>query len=121
MSRVKACLTRFVVCAPLALLLAVILAPAVQAGHQFFRNNQVGGVKIDASGVLSAPEPKAAEMLRRERIAEMKEVPGDLGKKVELRKISLRGLEAAIDDALKNNLGVLPDEVKYLAGLQRIE
>ena len=121
MSRVKACLTRFVVCAPLALLLAVILAPAVQAGHQFFRNNSVGGVKIDAEGVLSAPDMKAAAMLRRELVAEMKEVPDDLGGKVELRKISLRGLEAAIDDALKNNLGVLPDEVKYLAGLQRIE
>ena len=121
MSQVKARCTRFILCAPLALLLALILAPAVQAGHQFFRNNSVGGVKIDAEGVLSAPDAKAAAMLRREIIAEMKEVPGDLGKTVELRKISLKGLEAAIDDALKNNLGVLPDEVKYLAGLQRIE
>ena len=121
MSQLKVCCTRAALSAPLACMLALILAPAVEAGFRGFRNNQVGGVKIDAEGVLSSPDPKAGAMLRREMIAEMKEVPGDLNGKVELRKISLKGLEAAIDDALKNNLGVLPDEVKYLAGLQRIE
>ena len=121
MSHVKARCTRLLLCAPMAILVGLILAPAVEAGHQFFRNNSVGGVKIDADGVLSAPEMKAAKMLSRELIAEMNKVPGELNEGVELRKISLKGLEAAIDDALKNNLGVLPDEVKYLAGLQRIE
>ena len=121
MSQLKARCTRFIFCATAALLLAAILSPVAQLGPQFFPNNHGDGVKMDAKGLLSAPDPKAAEMLRRELIAEMKEVPADLGKKVELRKVSLKRLEAAIDDALKNNLGVLPDEVKYLAGLQRIE
>ena len=36
-----------------------------------------------------------------------------------MRKISLRRLEAAIDDCAKNNKP-LPDAIKYLAGLQHI-
>mgnify|MGYP002623515465 CR=1 FL=1 len=121
MSRLKIRCVEGLFIAGCAALLALILTPSVQAGHQFFRNNSVGGVKIDPEGVLSSAEAKAAEMVRRELIAAMEEIPDELGGKVELRKISLTRLEAAIDDALTNNLGVLPDEVKYLAGLQRIE
>jgi len=108
-------------CTVLATLFAIVSAPAAQAGHQFFRNNSVGGVKIDAEGVLAPAEPKAALMLRREMIESMDEVPDGLAAEVEIRKVSLKGLEAAIDDAITNNLGVLPDEVKYLAGLQRVQ
>jgi hypothetical protein len=40
---------------------------------------------------------------------------------VGMRMISLKGIEAALADALANNLGKIPDEVKYLGGLQRIQ
>ena len=106
---------------PIAVLLAIILSPVAKAGNNNFRNNSVGGVKIDAEGVLTLAEAKATFKLRQAMIADMEAVPRDLDGKVELRKISLKRLEAAVDDALKNNLGVLPDDVKYLAGLQRIQ
>ncbi|MCA9271136.1 MAG: DUF1598 domain-containing protein [Planctomycetales bacterium] len=105
------------------LALALVIGPAWQAmaGHQLFRQNSVGGVKIDPEGVLGPRTAKDASLHRAEVLREMKAVPDELGGKTELRKISLKRLEAVIADALKNKLGVLPDEVKYLAGLQRIE
>ena len=38
---------------PIAVLLAIILSPVAKAGNNNFRNNSVGGVKIDAEGVLT--------------------------------------------------------------------
>ena len=38
---------------------------------------------------------------------------------VEMRKISLRRVEAALEECAKNNKPI-PDAIKYLAGLQRI-
>ena len=38
-----------------------------------------------------------------------------------MRKISLRALEAACQHFLTENSGKLPDEIKYLGGLQRIQ
>ena len=35
--------------------------------------------------------------------------------------VSLRGLEAALDEVLKAGTGAVPDEVRFLAGIQRIE
>lgn len=104
--------------------LLAIVAITVQplyAGHQFFRNNSVGGVKIDAEGVLSEPEADATLMYKREQAKAIKGAAGNMAGKTEMRKISLKKLEAAIDHAIKNNLGVLPEEITYLAGLQRIE
>lgn len=106
-------------CAALGVL--AILVGSSQAGHRFFRQRSVGGVSIDAEGVLGPPSKEATLMLRREMLKITKRPPGALGDKTELRKISLKELEAVIDDAITNNLGVLPDEVKYLAGLQRIQ
>ncbi len=95
------------------------IAP-VWAGN-LFRQPAVGGVSIDASGVVTSASPRSREMLRAEMMREYSR-PGDgLLKPVKMRMVSLKGLEAACADALKNNAGKLPDEVKYLAGLQRIE
>ncbi len=90
-------------------------------GHNFFRNNSVGGISIDAAGVVENFQPAAREAFLREMKAGMEAVPGELAAPVEMRMVSLRGLEAALADALKNNLGHIPDEARYLAGLQRIE
>jgi len=96
------------------------IAP-VWAGHQLFRNNAVGGVSIDASGVITTASPKSREMLRADMMREYSRPATGMLKPVKMRMVSLKGLEAACADALKNNLGKLPDEVKYMAGLQRIE
>ena len=41
--------------------------------------------------------------------------------RTELRKVSLRALEAALTDFLAGNQERLPDDVLYLAGLQRVQ
>ncbi len=38
-----------------------------------------------------------------------------------MRKISLKALEAASSTILTENSGMLPDEIKYLGGLQRVQ
>lgn len=100
---------------------ALALPTAAMAGHQSFRSNAVGGISIDAQGVIGLASVDSQRMLRAEMLKALAKAPGDLNAPVPMRKVSLRGLNAAIKDAQENNLGVLPDEVKYLAGLQRIE
>jgi hypothetical protein len=80
----------------------------------------VGGVSIDANGLLDNAQLDALGELAKLRTAAMGKTPDGLKSLVEMRKVSLRGLEAAIAECVKNNQP-LPDEIKYLAGLQRIQ
>jgi hypothetical protein len=86
-----------------------------------FRNNSVGGISIDANGVVANADSESRVLLLREMRANFNPASPKMAELTELRMISLRGLEAAIADAVQNNQGALPDEVKYLAGLQRIQ
>ena len=79
----------------------------------------VGGISIDANGVLASAEKDQVHKLRDVRAKALAEIPGDLRQLTELRKISLRGLMATIEECRVNNRP-LPDDVKYLAGLQRL-
>ena len=54
-----------------------------------------------------------------ERARLIKKVPADLNAAASLRKVSLRGLEEAIEESLKSGKA-LPDEIVFLAGLQDI-
>lgn len=103
-----------------AAVLAMTAAP-VHAGHRFFQNRAVGGVTVDTSGVVGRTTPADVKTLREFMAKETAAAGADLVRPVGMRMISLKGLEAAIEDAIKNNLGELPDEVRYMAGLQRIE
>lgn len=108
------------------LLAAAVIALAVGpltslAGHLNFRGNNVGGVKIDANGVLDNPDPESRQMLLQQLRQDIKKPAPELARPTELRMVSLKGLEAAIADAVENNLGHLPDEIRFLAGLQRIQ
>ena len=107
-----------------SLLVGLLVASHVSvatAGHGFFRNNAVGGISISADGVVGQPVDESRSMLLKEMRQEFKPLPSDLNAPTELRKISLKRLEAAIEHARRNNLGRLPDEIQYLAGLQRIQ
>jgi len=85
------------------------------------RNNNVGGVSINVEGFLDQPDAKGREQLRRHMLKNTVQAPGEMARTTELRKISLKRLQAVLDDCVRNKAGVIPDEVKYLAGLQRIE
>lgn len=104
----------------LALLVSVHCG-LVYAGFAGFRTSAVGGVSIDVEGQLGPPLVEAQKKLLTELRKEVKAASGELNAPVEMRMVSLKGLEAACQDALKNNMGRIPDEVRFLAGLQRIQ
>jgi hypothetical protein len=79
----------------------------------------VGGVSIDAEGLLNTAQTDALGELAKLRTAAAGKTPEELKGLAEMRKVSLRGLEEAIDNCAKNHQP-LPGEIKYLAGLQRI-
>ncbi len=91
------------------------------AGHGNFRGGAVGGVSIDAEGVLRSVTMDAKQSFRRIMLRDVKAAGAELNAPVELRKVSLKGLEAAIAGTRPENFNQLPDEVKYVAGLQRIQ
>ncbi len=85
----------------------------------FERTRSVGGVSVNADGVLATATLDDQGKLARLSAQALQHVPGDLAEFADLRKISLRRLQAAIEEALKHDRP-LPDEIKYLAGLQQI-
>ena len=103
----------------LASILVLALCPALQAQQGFVSNRSVGGISINAKGVLTNAEIDAVGKLRQLRAQALARVPDELNRTTELRKISLRRLEAAIRKCIDDGKD-LPDEIKYLAGLQQI-
>ena len=81
--------------------------------------NVVGGVSINAEGLISNATIDALGMLRKLRIESLEKIPGDLNQIADARKVSLRRLDEEIAECIKNHKP-LPDAVRYLAGLQHI-
>src|SRR5262245_58753352 len=81
---------------------------------QFFRGSAVGGVKIDANGVVSNPQVGELKQLQSTWQQGLKQVPTDLEKFTELRFVSLKQLESQIA-AAGGNEEKLPDAVCFLA------
>ena len=79
----------------------------------------VGGVSIDADGVLSNARTDESGELSKMMRQSLEKIPGELNPAVAMRKISLRRLEAALEECA-NNKKPIPDAIKYLAGLQHI-
>jgi hypothetical protein len=83
----------------------------------------VGGVVISVEGQIDNAEPWAQQKLREVLREAMNPAPGPINQPAKLRMISLRGLQEAIAAGLKANPNPekLPDEVRYLGGLQRVQ
>jgi len=109
---------RRMIAAALALTLLVAFTPTLFA-QQWTNQRSVGGISVDVNGILDNATLDNLGLLARMRAEALDDVPGALGELTELRKISLRRLEAAIEEAARNGKE-LPDEIKYLAGLQQI-
>lgn len=80
------------------------------------------GVSIDSSGVLTTklfPDPDG-KLTAARRAAALKDLDGNLHKKSQLRKISLRRLQSALDKKISSGQ-TADDTMRSLAGLQRIE
>jgi hypothetical protein len=98
-----------------------IVVPRVWAGIAGLRSSAVGGVSIDVEGVVGPPVESARKLLLAALRKEIKESPDEMKSPVELRMISLKGLHEVCEDAVKNHFGRLPEEVRFLAGIQRIQ
>lgn len=82
-------------------------------------NGAVGGVAIDANGVLDRAEIDVSPRLVAERRRALEPVTADLNRASPLRKVSLRRLESLIAEHQKKEKP-LPQSALYLAGLQRV-
>jgi hypothetical protein len=103
--------------------LALVCAARDEARAQAFGNfaPRVGGVSIDASGVVSPPE-KSARIPMRDALRKMHPAPSaELNQPAEMRMISLRRLEEAAAAAKEATAETLPDDLRFLAGIQRIQ
>lgn len=101
-----------------ALALTTAVPSAVWA-FGFFRQ-AVGGIFIDPRGAVANAERDQIGKLREARLEHLQAVPGDMRQPAELRKVSLKKLEAALAECVRENKQ-LPEELFFLAGLQRIQ
>ena len=99
-------------------LVVTFCAPLVAQVSSYSRS--VGGISCDEGGVITNAQVDYTAKLRALRLKGLSGVPQGLSQVVPTRKISLRMLEAAIDRCNRTGKD-LPDEIKYLAGLQRID
>ena len=90
------------------------LVPVVGAG------GAVGGVSIDAQGVVARNDADQTQRLREVRLKALQEIDSKLQSPSRMRKVSLRGLAAEIEQRVKGGLPAT-DELLNLAGLTRIE
>ena len=94
--------------------------PQAIAGFSGFNNRSVGGVAIDAEGVVAAPTVQDQRELEQLRQTTALNVPAALEEFAELRAVSLKQIEATLARCAKE-MKPLPEEVQYLAGLQRVQ
>lgn len=92
----------------------------VNNGSNNFLFNVVGGVYINADGVLMNTTPAMIREGREAVALRLKGATDRLGEKTELRMVSLAALEAALKEAAEAGKS-LPEDVLFMGGLQRIE
>ena len=90
---------------------------------QFINGNQIqqiGGVLIDAQGVVANTNNQLSAQLRKEILKQVENAQGKMADKAGLRAVSLKGLHAEVKNAIDNEKQI-PASALYLAGLQRIQ
>jgi hypothetical protein len=95
------------------------------AGGPNLNRNSVGGVTVNVEGVVGQLSVDGVEALRKARVEKMARIADGLSGSTAIRRVSLKRLEAEIARILANNISGtpfdLPDAIRYLGGLQRIE
>ena len=84
--------------------------------------NNASGIKIDADGVvtLTTLMDGAGTLKKRRDATSTANLPQDLNRRTKLRYVSLVGLEARLEELYSRQLPI-PNELFFLAGLQRID
>ncbi|WP_254510980.1 DUF1598 domain-containing protein [Anatilimnocola floriformis] len=111
------------VCAVLALVLSLVACTSAFAGNNRGNGygNQVGGVSISAEGALGNTDPLELKQLNELLLEQLQGPTAKQKKPTELRKISLRSIEQALSEHGQNTCRTLPEEIKFLAGIQRLQ
>lgn len=107
----------------LAIVGCVCVSEATAQNNNNNNQNNAGGIKIDAQGLVSlatANEASGTLDKKRREAAAKKSLSTDITKASSQRVVSLVRLEQKIDECLKDGKPI-PDEVFFLAGLQRID
>jgi hypothetical protein len=99
----------------------VVSYHGVRGGSALLRNSAVGGVSISTEGIVSDATEEARRATRQSWEEFLEAPPAGIEQPAQIRKISLRQLEAALEDAVERRGGDVPQAVRFLAGIQRIE
>jgi hypothetical protein len=104
-----------------ALLAGAEIATAQNNNNGLNIGNRVGGVSIDATGMVT-PAEKSARIPMRDALRKQHAAPAaELNGAVEMRMVSLRKLDEAVAATGQTTAEMLPDELRFLAGIQRIQ
>ena len=104
---------------PLVLFIVATMAVVGYSQTVTMTGGTTGGVSIDTDGILNNARIDEQGRLNNLRNQSLEKIADDLNLAVQMRKISLRRLDAALEDCSKNKKKT-PDTLKYLAGLQHI-
>ena len=102
----------------IAVVAASVLAFASSAWAQAIVE-AVGGISINADGVLKNATLDGLGNLNQFWAKNLQKVPDGLGPMAGMRKVSLRNLEAAVEESVKTGKPLAQD-IKFLGGLQAI-
>ncbi len=81
---------------------------------------QIGGVWVNQSGVLDVAPSVMLQDTRQKLVQQANDVDPQIRSRTKMRVISLRSIENALRESIASGRE-LPDEIKYLAGIQRIQ
>jgi hypothetical protein len=112
-------LIRFVATFAFGLLCIAATSP-LYAGGFGGGGRAVGGVMIDANGIVRTATVAEKQDLANLMRVKLDQPQGDMGQAADMRMVSIKGLQQAIRESRQNG-GPLPEAISLLAGLQRIE
>lgn len=123
MSAIRSLITsawRLHVLVPAAFLAATVPGSGCLMAQGFgFGGQAVGGISVDAEGIVRNLDPRAVESLSAERTKALAESTWS-GKVGDARNVSLKAVAAAVATAAEKGTA-LPADVLFLGGLQRID
>ncbi|EMI15276.1 protein containing DUF1598, partial [Rhodopirellula maiorica SM1] len=96
------------------------MSTSLQAGISGLNNRAVGGVLIDAEGIVRNATIAEQQQLSNAARAALKQAEGEMNQATEMRMISLAKLQKHLQ-ATREAGEPISSDVEFLAGLQRIE
>ena len=100
---------------------AVLIFASTAQGQISFREPAVGGISIDTDGVVHQPTLEHIQLAHQRMLAEIAGPSQQLQAPARQRMISLRRLESAVAAQSEEGVSSLPEEIRFLAGIQRIQ